>query len=204
MDFTFIGADPGLGHMAGVSCFPYFESYEKYQDTVLEGDFSIGLAPAYDTPFYACKYYNKFIEYSSCGIAGVYGACAPYTQIVRDGENGILCGSEPANWYLALRRLLEEPQIAVQYAANAADLLERRFTHASVSARLQEGLPELTEFHKEERTRKQIPLPSMRLLFYSERIRLLCRMYGLLAGFVIVFKAVKKLVNIIRNEWRSE
>ena len=86
IDFTFIGASPGLEHLKGVAYYPFFESYDAYRKTVLSGEYAIGLAPACDQPFYACKYYNKFIEYSSCGIAGIYSDCEPYRQLSTLGK----------------------------------------------------------------------------------------------------------------------
>jgi len=204
IDFTFIGASPGLEHLKGVAYYPFFESYDAYRKTVLSGEYAIGLAPACDQPFYACKYYNKFIEYSSCGIAGIYSDCEPYRQIVHSGENGILCRNTFDDWYQALRKLLESPQTAVELAGHAAAQLLQEFNYHTVAQSLQQQLPEVTTFHAPSAFRTEIHLPAMQVLFYQERILLLIRMYGPLAILIIPAKAVKKLYKMIREKLRKE
>lgn len=203
-DFTFVGPDPGLKGVSGVSVHPFFEKFEDYQAFMANGGFSVGLAPAYDTPFYACKYYNKFVEYSSFGLAGLYENTQPYTQVVEDGKTGFLCGHSSEDWYAAIAAALASPE-KVQVVAQAAQaLLTEAFSPDMVSAELAELVPELVEFSALEVVAAEIPLPSMRWLFYQERLRLLCRMYGVLAVFVIPWKAVKKLGKLLKKRVRGE
>lgn len=204
VDFTFIGANPGLKNTAGVAYHSFFESYEAYHRAVLSGDFCIGLAPAYDLPFYACKYYNKFIEYSICGIAGIYSDCQPYQQIVRSGENGILCPNTFDGWYQAIKQLLDAPGTAGKMAQRASAELQKDFTYDAVSQSLQQQIPEITRYHPQDLSQEKIDLPSMQFLFYQERILLLFRMFGPLAVFVIPAKAVKKLFKMIQKKMRNE
>ncbi|WP_161846065.1 glycosyltransferase [Pseudoflavonifractor sp. 524-17] len=204
VDFTFIGADPNLRHTEGVQYYPYFESYDEYQETVLAGNFSIGLAPVYDTPFYACKYYNKFIEYSSCGIAGIYSNYEPYQEVVTQGENGMMCENTVESWYLAIKQMVDSPQDVQKMAYAGAKILETQFTYRAVAKLLKEQIPEVLSFQGPLISEKDISLPPMRLLFYQERIRLLCRMYGLLAVFVIPLKAIKKIFKTIGKKLRGK
>ena len=200
MDFTFIGADPDLGKTHGVVYRPFFDSYDDYRAYVLGGAFSVGLAPSLTTPFYACKYYNKFVEYTSCGIAGIYSDCAPYTQVVRHGENGLLCGSHWEDWYQALRRLLEEPQAPAVYAQEAGRLLEVKFSHEAVAQHLLVDLPELVSYHAQQWTDVHISLPPMRWVFYWERVQLLFREFGLLAVFLIPLKCCRVIWKSIKKK----
>lgn len=204
VDFTFIGADPNLRHTAGVRYYPYFESYDAYQKTVLGGNFCVGLAPVYDTPFYACKYYNKFIEYSSCGIAGIYSNHEPYVEIVAQGENGLLCDNTAESWYQAIKQLIDSPRNIQKMARAGAKILEEQFTYRTVAQSLKEQIPEVTSFQGPQISEKDVSLPPMKLLFYQERILLLCRMYGLLAVFVIPLKAIKKIFKILGKKLRSK
>jgi len=203
VDFTFIGADPGLRNTTGVIVHPYFESYDKYQKSVLSGNFSIGLAPVYDIPFYACKYYNKFIEYSSYGITGIYSNCEPYRQIVVQGENGIMCENTAEGWYQAIKHLLETPEVVHRMALASAEQLKDQFNYQTVAQLLKEQLPELISFQAPFIAKENIFLPPMKLLFYQERLRLLCRIYGTLAIFVIFFKAIKKAIKIVGKKLRN-
>lgn len=204
VDFTFIGADPNLRNTAGARFYPYFESYDEYQKTVLDGNFSIGLAPVYHTPFYACKYYNKFIEYSSCGIAGIYSNCEPYRQIVIQGENGVLCENTAEDWYQAIKQMVDLPQDMQQMALASAELLKERFNDQVVARSLEKQIPEVTSFQGPLISETAVCLPPMKLLFYQERLLLICRMYGPLAAFAIPWKAIKKIFKTIRKKLRGK
>lgn len=204
VDFTFIGADPNLRHTEGVRYYPYFESYDEYQKTVLEGDFSIGLAPVYDTPFYACKYYNKFIEYSSCGIAGIYSNCEPYQEVVVHKENGLLCENAVGNWYQAIKQMIDFPQDVQRMACAGAKILEEQFTYQVVAQSLEKQIPEVISFQGALTAEADIKLPPMKLLFYQERVFLLFRMYGILAAVVIPVKVVKKIFKTIEKKLRGK
>lgn len=201
VDFTFIGADPKLKGMPGVVQYPFFNSYERYQQVVIEGCFSVGLAPVLDTEFYRCKYYNKFIEYTTMGAVGIYSNLEPYTQVVKHGENGFLCGNTSEDWYRAILEVLTKRAVADKCARQAVELLKREFTYGQVGAQLESDLPELTTFPAPQVEEKTIGLRNMRLLFYEERFLLLWRNYGLLVIFIAGYRALRKIVRkLLRKE----
>lgn len=199
VDFTFIGADPGLRHTKGVKYYPYFDDYEKYQKVVLSGGFSVGLAPIYDTPFYNCKYYNKFIEYSSCGIAGVYSDCKLYQQVIQPGTNGVLCKNNTESWYQAIEGFVKMPKRAKEMALHASELIQNKFSYAAISESLKSQIPEIVSFQAPLVLEKDVCMKSMRRLFYRERIWFLFRTYGLFAAFVVVFKTVKRIWKYVQK-----
>lgn len=196
VEFTFIGASPQLPEQRGLHLYSYFDSYDAYQELMISGNYSLGLAPSYDTSFYACKYYNKFIEYTSYGILGIYEAVPPYTDIVRDGENGYLCGGDAENWYRKIKKVVLNCHEIQEKTMTAQDELFRNFSHKKVSFELFAQLPELESFCAAKVGASEVYLPQMRWLFYQERIRLLIRMYGILACFVIAIKAVRKIMKL--------
>jgi len=200
LDFTFIGADPGIKGLPGVRYCPYYESYEAYQEAVLNGGFSLGLAPAYHTPFYACKYYNKFIEYTQYGIAGIYEDFEPYIQVVRDGENGFLCQGGPEDWYERMKEVLLSPKDVRRVAREAQAQMRMQFSYESIGQALREDIPELVNYRAPAVQESAVALPSMWWLFNRERIQLLFRMYGLVAVAVILWKTVKMIVKRIRRK----
>ena len=71
-------------------------------------DFDIGLAPMVPTEFSRYKHYNKFVEYASYGIVGVFSDVEPYTFAIRNGENGLLCENTADAWYEAIAGLIED------------------------------------------------------------------------------------------------
>lgn len=206
VDFTFIGADPGLYQLDNVRHLPYFDSYDQYREYLLKNDFSIGLAPTYHSPFYSCKYYNKFVEYSEYGIAGVYENCAPYTSVVINGVNGLLCGERPEDWYQALEELIKNPERTRQIASECVKMLKKEFRVESIAAQLSEKIPELIYYQADNCKKQNVRIPDLWLLFYLGRVRLMWRMYGLSAIFIVPLKAyrvVKKMLLKKRRKYPS-
>ena len=191
--FTFIGADPKLAGHGGVTYCPFIDSYESYQRIMANGSYALGLAPAYHTPFYACKYYNKFVEYTSYGIAGLYEDAPPFTDIVRDCENGFFCSGDSEAWYQRLRKIIRNRDQVKEVAAAAQKQLAGDFSYQVVSSSLTAQIPELVQFYAPPAEAQKVRLPAMKWIFYRERIQLLFRVYGFFACFVIFFKILKRL-----------
>lgn len=70
-------------------------------------DFDVGLMPLDDTEWERGKCGLKALQYMALGIPAVVSPVGVNTEIVRDGENGLLAGSEP-EWEAALGRLLRD------------------------------------------------------------------------------------------------
>lgn len=81
----------------------------------------IGLAPLWPTAFNAGKSYIKFLDIAAMGGVGIYSRCSPYTDIVTDGEDGLLADDSPAAWRSCLQRLLDDPSGTRRMAACAAN-----------------------------------------------------------------------------------
>lgn len=203
VDFTFIGADLQLPRQPGMAQYPFFESYEQYRKTIREGDFSVGLAPALRSPFYQSKYYNKFIEYTENGLVGIYEDCEPYTVVVKDGENGFLCGERPEDWYEKLREVIGDKEKLQRAANQAAEMLEREFSPVQVSREISKGIPELASFRSRQVSSRELSLPWMWGLFYWERTRLIGRMYGFRAVFIVPWRAARVVWKTIMKRWRG-
>jgi len=203
VDFTFIGADPGLVGLPGVRHYSFFASYDEYRRVISEGGFTVGLAPSFHTPFYACKYFNKYVEYTENGIAGVYENCEPYTFVVRDGENGFLCGQEAEDWYQKLKELLSDRDKIKAVALRSAEVLEENFSLEQIGRKLNETIPELTYFRGREISENEVKLPSLWWSFYKERIRLISRIYGMLSFVVIPWKTCKVIGKLMRKKLRQ-
>lgn len=208
IDFTFIGVDPGLPNLDNVHFIPFIKPYEKYVAFVENGEFSIGLAPGRIDSFFACKYYNKFIEYTSVGVVGVYTKAEPYTQIVEDKVNGILCENTELSWYNAIKLLVDDRQCLKSCAENAQKLLADHFNVRDVTDDFDRQFPELHCFCAPKIMGNRIHLSNGYFLFYLERVKLLWRQEGLRGIPQIIYrtcrviikltgKGVKKLVQII-------
>ena len=92
--------------------------YRQYAEYMQQQHFDIALAPLRDNLFNRCKSPNKYLEYGALGLPGVFSRLEPYSQIVRDGANGLLAGA-PDEWEAALVDLIEHPQRRLQLAEQA-------------------------------------------------------------------------------------
>ena len=97
--FEFFGAVPAFAGELGATGIPYTDSYDEYRRVLNARAWDIGLAPMPETPFHACKHYNKFCEYSAAGIAGIYTEAPPYTFIPDRERFGRFCANTPEAWY---------------------------------------------------------------------------------------------------------
>lgn len=193
VDFTFVGPKLDMKEHQQVHFQPFFEDYDEYRKYVTEGDFQIGLAPTKLDKFYQCKYYNKFVEYTSIGAVGVYTDCPLYQQVVSTGENGLLCENTPEAWAEAIIRLSEEKELRRQCYEKAAMLIDSEFRPEQVGNSLLAQVPEFRDYRALCVSRNQVRLASPMVYFYLSRTRYLFRQYHLLAIPVIIWKAVKKI-----------
>lgn len=106
VEFEFFGAIPSFADQLNATCIPYCDSYDEYRRMLNARQWDIGLAPMPDTPFHACKHYNKFVEYAAAGIVGVYSNVYPYTRITAFFGCGKLCDNNPKDWAKAIRSLI--------------------------------------------------------------------------------------------------
>lgn len=106
--FEFFGAVPDFATALDARVYPYCDSYEQYRHRLNGLGWDIGLAPMPDTPFHACKHYNKFCEYAAAGITGIFSRVSPYTRLDAFPGCATLCENTPEAWTKAIRRLVDD------------------------------------------------------------------------------------------------
>lgn len=119
--FEFFGAIPSFAEELDARCVPYCDSYDSYRKTLNELEWDIGLAPMPDTPFHACKHYNKFSEYAAAGIVGIFSEVYPYTRIRQFPECFVLCENRKDRWREALEDLIDDPVKREEYRKRALE-----------------------------------------------------------------------------------
>jgi hypothetical protein len=119
--FFFWGAIPReLEGRPGVESDPtYLFDYRAYARRLCGMPIDLALVPLRDNPFNRAKSAIKFLELSAAGIPGVYADLPPYASVIRDGEDGLLAGQDPAQWVEAIETLLADsiPRLAMAGAA---------------------------------------------------------------------------------------
>ena len=133
ISIDFFGARPAAVAELGARRLPYETDYALYRRTMGELRWDVGLAPLPDTPFHRCKHYNKFIEYASFGIAGVYSDVDVYRAAVRHGENGLLAENTEDAWFAALCRLVEDVPLRRAIAARSLSEAHTRYSLETVA-----------------------------------------------------------------------
>jgi spore maturation protein CgeB len=93
--------------------------YSQYAQRLKQLDIDIALAPLAKNSFNECKSNIKFLEYSVCGIPGIYSRITPYAASVSDGVTGVLCGESTDEWYRAIVTLIEEKDFRRRLAGAA-------------------------------------------------------------------------------------
>ena len=192
ISFTFIGTKVEIN---GVNCYDYFSNYEEYKNFVKKEKFDIGLAPIEISEFYKSKYYNKYLEYTSIGVLGIYTNSEPYNLVIDNGKNGFLCDNEPYSWYLKIKEILEDRFMINSMILNAKNDVKENFNFEKVTREILELIPEITTYkscHVDN-----IKLPNLKFIFYMDRVKLLIRIYKLKSVLIIPYRILKKIKNKI-------
>jgi glycosyltransferase involved in cell wall biosynthesis len=96
--------------------------YESFLDRLAERGWDVGICPLTPTEFNLTKSNNKWVEYTSAGIAVVASANMIYDECCADGC-GILAG-DGGEWFAALERLVDDAAARVEMVARAQHKLE--------------------------------------------------------------------------------
>ena len=170
--FVFVGGKPNfVENFSQIESYPYTIDYGEYLELIKKLTPDFGLAPLQNGDFYRCKYFNKYLEYTSLGIVGLYSNSEPYTFIVNNMDNGVLCENISDSWVEKLSYLIENPEIGNDIYKNAADLLKEKFNYEIILEDFLNQLPEIISFHAIE-TDSDIRL---KLFFFVRRSTLVNR-----------------------------
>lgn len=104
----FMGAHPAFIDELNIKYLPYQDGYDAYTAYMAKCNWDIGLAPMPVSEFHECKYYNKFVEYASFGIVGVYSNVKPYIFGIENGINGLLVDNNTDDWFKAICKLIDD------------------------------------------------------------------------------------------------
>jgi glycosyltransferase involved in cell wall biosynthesis len=101
--------------------------------------FDIGLLPLPDNAFAAGKSPIKALQYAACAIPCVAFPVGATTEIVREGETGLLARNAD-EWTRALCRLIDDRAERRRLGENARAFFLARHEHAAVARRLADVL----------------------------------------------------------------
>lgn len=169
VEFTFIGVKVDLKNEEQVKIIPFMKNYDEYKRKVKSGNYDVGLAVVKTEEFFQCKYYNKFIEYASMGIMGIYTNALPYTYIVHNGENGLLANNSADEWYYAMKRAISNKTERIACTKKAREQLKNKFNQKVILENLKSNMPEVLEY-KVEGDKSQIHLRALEWIYLRQRL----------------------------------
>ena len=148
LSFTLMALKPDLTDVKCNMDINYIEhlNFKEFRNFLWREGFDIGIAPLVSGGFSQYKYFNKFIEYAIAGIPGIYSECPPYTYIIKDGVNGILCGGSSADWYSALCKLIDNKLLRERIKRNSKDQLKNEFAIEIIVSKLIMDYPQIITF----------------------------------------------------------
>jgi glycosyltransferase len=144
IEIYIVGISPQkLNKTSNVKIIEYFDNIEDYYNFVKKNKFDIGLAPLKETSFNSCKYYNKFLDYTSKGIVGVYSNVEPYKIIVENRINGMLAENEMNSWQKMLEELILSEELRNTLYENAVKCIQEKFSYEFITLKILECIPEI-------------------------------------------------------------
>lgn len=188
LQFAFYGSIPDFAEELNAISVPYQNSYIAYRRELNRQTWDIGLAPMPDTPFHACKHYNKYSEYAAAGIMGVFSNVPPYTRIAQKYSGAILCDNTPESWYMQLKALIDDPQRREALRLKASENANGPLAVSAVAEEFYRAAKE-TLMYQSEKDGRMTGIGWIRLKGYFSRVRNLWMKYG----FGIFSAAFRKL-----------
>lgn len=145
ISLSFIGVRPTIDTSKYSFPIKYhsFLPFLEYRKFMLKNHYDIGIAPLEDDIFCACKYFNKYIEYTLVGAFGIYSNVKPYTFIIRDGFNGLLPDNTSKAWLNSILQAVQNRELREKCYQNAKRQLSEEFTVEKIRKKLLEDIPEL-------------------------------------------------------------
>lgn len=89
--------------------------------------FDVGVMPLVDDQWAKGKCGFKALQYMALGIPPVVSPVGVNTDIVQDGENGLICLTEE-EWYTALEKLLQSPDLRKELGQQAHQTILDRYS----------------------------------------------------------------------------
>ena len=110
--FSFMGhATSRSSLLPGFRFVDFQKDYESYGNALSSSGIDIAIVPLQDNRFNRCKSNIKWLEYSACGIAGIYADLPPYNTSVEHGVSGVLVADDPEKWFQAICLLIDHKEL---------------------------------------------------------------------------------------------
>lgn len=168
IEIEIMGAKPEFVDKYNLKHLPYQDGYDAYTAYMSKCNWDIGLAPMPDTNFHKCKYFNKYVEYASFGIAGVYSNLEPYVYGIKNEVNGLLVNNTTEEWFYAISRLIEDKKLRKTISSNCLKEANDKYTLENCSC---DYLEKITKGYTNQLANNNIPsLEPYKFILFFKRI----------------------------------
>jgi GT2 family glycosyltransferase/glycosyltransferase involved in cell wall biosynthesis len=135
--FQFMGCvTDRLARLPGAQVADFTPDYESFARALQTTPMDIAVVSLEDNLFNRCKSNIKWLEYSACGIAGVYSDLPPYNSCIRHGQTGLLVGNRVQDWFQAIDTLVTNASLRRAIAQQARQEVLSDYTLASPRVQL--------------------------------------------------------------------
>lgn len=108
----------------------YVSDYSQYAINIADLKADIGIVPLQDNVFNNAKSAIKWLEYSVCGIAGIFSNIGEYKDVVSHGKTGLIVANNEADWYAAIKDLIVNRQLRTSIVTEAYNEVMAKHTVA--------------------------------------------------------------------------
>jgi len=129
VQFKFLGYIPSeLIEYSQIEYIGLISDYRTYLYSLKTSGIDFAIAPLKDNLFNRCKSNIKFLEYSICGIPGIYSNVKPYTDIVKDRKTGIIVNPNSSdNWHEAMKLIILDKNLRENIARNCYEYVNKHW-----------------------------------------------------------------------------
>jgi glycosyltransferase involved in cell wall biosynthesis len=152
------------------------KAYYDYLSFASKLEWDIGLAPQWDSEFTTYKFYNKLLEYTHIGCAGIYTKIEPYVGVIEDGITGLLVPNEVEAWKDAILRLLKDPDLRFKIASNAHEFVQSHHNRKVVAEQYTAALAPFLSY--------RAPQVSKAYLLWSTQVNRFSGMYKVATEYI--------------------
>ena len=115
-------------------------------------DFDIGIMPLPNTEWAKGKCAMKILQYMGVGVPSIGSAVGANTEVIKDGENGLLAASDD-EWVEKILRLTRNQEMARRFGAAGRETILARYSASGCAARFADVLRKAASGSQEARNR---------------------------------------------------
>ncbi|MCU0720287.1 MAG: hypothetical protein MUC83_11330 [Pirellula sp.] len=129
----FVGfTPPEVRHHPNVRSIDYINGLDNFHTWLARADWDIGVAPLSSTPFNHGKTDNKYRTFAAFGIAGIYSDTPPYSDVVVNEKNGLLCDFSSDGFFKSIASLMDDSNLRKSVSENAFALVRETHNEARI------------------------------------------------------------------------